>query len=77
MEISPEVIEIRGIKDGELTVPELVRHMAFLAADTQLCILILIILCIILFRIPCNFSSLFSKSMHYSIIPKTIVKTVH
>ena len=36
------VIEIRGVKNGELAVPvnnTLVRHTAFLAADTQLCVL--------------------------------------
>ena len=37
------VIEIRGFENGELAVPvnnTLVRHNAFLAADTQLCVLI-------------------------------------
>ena len=37
IEIGPVVIEIRGVKNGELAVPmnnTLVRHMAFLAADT-------------------------------------------
>ena len=37
IEISPVVIEIRGVENGELAVPvnnTLVRHMAFLAADT-------------------------------------------
>ena len=43
IEIGPVVIEIRGVKNGELAVPvnnTLVRHMAFLAADTRLCVLI-------------------------------------
>ena len=43
IEISSVVIEIRGVENGELAVPVnnmLVRHMAFLAADTQLCVLI-------------------------------------
>ena len=44
IEISPVVIEIRGVENGELVVPvnnTLVHHMAFLAADTQLCVLML------------------------------------
>ena len=43
IEIGPVVIEIRGAKNGELAVPvndTLVSHMAFLAPDTQLCVLI-------------------------------------
>ena len=43
IEISPVVIEIRGAKNGDLAVPvnnTLVSHMAFLAADRQLCVLI-------------------------------------
>ena len=43
IEISPVVIEIRGAENGKLAVPvndTLVRHTAFLAADTQLCVLI-------------------------------------
>ena len=38
IEISPVVIEIRGVENGELMVPvnnTLVRHMASLATDTQ------------------------------------------
>ena len=37
IEISLVVLEIRGLENGELAVPvnsTLVRHMAFLAADT-------------------------------------------
>ena len=37
IEISPVVIEIRGVENGELVVPlnnTLVRHTTFLAADT-------------------------------------------
>ena len=37
IEISPVVIEIWGVENGELAVPvnnTLVRHMAFLATDT-------------------------------------------
>ena len=37
IEIGPVVIEIQGVENGELVVPvsnTLVRHMAFLAADT-------------------------------------------
>ena len=43
IEIGLVVIEIRGAKNGELAVPvnnTLVRHTAFLAADTQPCVLI-------------------------------------
>ena len=44
IEISPVVIEIRGAENGELAVPvsnTLVRHTAFSAADTRLCVLML------------------------------------
>ena len=44
IEIGPVVIEIRGAKNGELAVPvnnTLVSHMAFLAADTRPCVLII------------------------------------
>ena len=44
IEIGPVVIEIRGAENGELAVPvnnTLVSHMAFLAADTQPCVLIM------------------------------------
>ena len=37
IEIGPVVIEIRGVENGKLAVPinnTLVRHTAFLAADT-------------------------------------------
>ena len=47
IEIGPVVIEIRGAENGELAVPvnnTLVRHTAFLAADTRPCVLMLIIL---------------------------------
>ena len=43
IEISPVVIEIRWVENGELVVPvnnTLVCHMAFLAADTRPCVLI-------------------------------------
>ena len=43
IEISPVVIEIQGVENGELAVPvnnTLVHHMAFLAADTRPCVLI-------------------------------------
>ena len=43
IEISPVVIEIQGVENGELAVPvnnTLVSHTAFLAADTQPCVLI-------------------------------------
>ena len=46
IEIGPVVIEIRGAKNGKLAVPvnnTLVSHTAFLAADTQLCVLICIL----------------------------------
>ena len=46
IEIGPVVIEIRGVENGELAVPvnnTLVRHTAFLAADTRPCVLIIII----------------------------------
>ena len=42
IEISPVVIEIQGVENGEVAVPvnnTLVRHTAFLAADTQPCVL--------------------------------------
>ena len=45
MEISPVVIEIRGVENSELAVPvnnALMSHMAFLAADTRPCVLIMI-----------------------------------
>ena len=44
IEVGPVVIEIQGAENGELAVPvsnTLVRHMAFLAADTRACVLIL------------------------------------
>ena len=44
IEIGPVVIEIRGVENGELAVPvnnTLVRHTAFLAADTRPCVLML------------------------------------
>ena len=44
IEISPVVVEIRGVENGELVVPvnnTLVRHTAFLAADTRPCVLML------------------------------------
>ena len=43
IEIAPVVIDIQGVENGELAVPvnnALMRHMAFLAADTRLCVLI-------------------------------------
>ena len=43
IEIGPVVIEIRGAENGELVVPvnnTLMRHTAFLAADTRPCVLI-------------------------------------
>ena len=43
IEISPVVIEIQGAENGELAVPvynTLVSHTAFLATDTQPCVLI-------------------------------------
>ena len=46
IEISPVVIEIRGVENSELAVPvnnTLVHHMAFLAADTQPCLLVLLL----------------------------------
>ena len=47
IEIGPVVIEIQGAEKGELAVPvnnTLVRYTVFLAADTQPCVLMLIIL---------------------------------
>ena len=44
IEISPVVIEIRGVENVDVAVPvnnTLVRHMAFLAADTRPCVLII------------------------------------
>ena len=43
IEIAKVVMEIQGVENGELMVPvniTLVRHTAFLAADTRLCVLI-------------------------------------
>ena len=43
IEISSVVIEIQEVENGKLAVPvtnTLVCHMAFLAADTRLCVLI-------------------------------------
>ena len=43
IEIGPVVIEIQGVENGELAVPvnnTLVCHTAFLADDTQPCVLI-------------------------------------
>ena len=43
IEISPVVIEIRGVENGKLVVPvnnTLVHHTAFLATDTRQCVLI-------------------------------------
>ena len=45
IEIDPVVIEIQGVENGELAVPvnnTLVSHTAFLAADTQPCVLIFV-----------------------------------
>ena len=45
IEIGLVVIEIRGAENGDLAVPvnnTLVSHMAFLAADTRPCVLILV-----------------------------------
>ena len=42
IEIGPVIIEMRGVENGELAVPvnnTLVRHTAFLAADTRPCVL--------------------------------------
>ena len=44
IEIGPVVIDIRGVEYGKLAVPvnnTLVRHMAFLAADTRPCVVII------------------------------------
>ena len=43
IEIGPVVIDIYGVENGELAVPvnnTLMHHTAFLAVDTQLCVLI-------------------------------------
>ena len=45
IEIGPVVIEIRGAENGELVIPvnnTLLRRMAFLAADTRPCVLIVL-----------------------------------
>ena len=45
IEIGPVVIEIQGVENGKLAVPinnTLVRHTAFLAANTRSCVLIYI-----------------------------------
>ena len=44
IEIGPVAIEIRGVENGELAVlvnNTLVRYTAFLAADTQPCVLMI------------------------------------
>ena len=44
IEITPVVIEIQGVENGELAIPvnnTLVSHTAFLAADTRRCVLII------------------------------------
>ena len=59
IEIGLVVIEIRGVKNGELAVPvnnTLVRHTAFLAADTRLCVLII--------QLSASYSSLLCYSGH-------------
>ena len=46
IEIGPVVIEIQGVENSELAVPvnnTLVHHTAFLAADTQPCLLVLLL----------------------------------
>ena len=46
IEISPVVMEIRGVENAELVVTvnsTLVHHMAFLATDTQRCVFCTII----------------------------------
>ena len=43
IEVSPTIIKIQGVKNGNLAAPvnnTLVRHTSFMAADTQLCVLI-------------------------------------
>ena len=43
VEVSPTIIKIQGVKNGNLATPvnnTLVCHTSFLAADTQLCVLI-------------------------------------
>ena len=42
IEIGPVITEIRGVENGKLAVPvnnTFVRHMAFLATNTRLCVL--------------------------------------
>ena len=44
IEIGPVVIEVRGVENGKLVIlvnNTLVCHMAFLAADTRPCVLII------------------------------------
>ena len=46
IEIGPVVIEVRGVDNGKLAVPvnnTLECHMAFLAADTRPCVVIIVI----------------------------------
>ena len=46
IEIGQVVTEIRGVENGELAVPvniTLVHHTAFLATDTQPCVLIMVL----------------------------------
>ena len=50
IEIGPVVIEIWGVKNGKLAVSvnnTLMHHTAFLAADTWLCVLIIVMVTVI------------------------------
>ena len=68
IEIGVVVIEIQGVENGELAVPvnnTLVRHTAFLAADTRPCVLMLFTKISHYFNIISflnGFSNLFTKT---------------
>ena len=66
IEIGPVVIEIRRAENGELAVPvnnTLVSHMAFLAADTRLCVLMNNLVLQLLHCKTCYWSELFCKRL--------------
>ena len=60
-EISTVVIEIQGVKNGKLAIlvnNTLVCHTAFLTADTQPCVLIIVISYVIII-LSCNYYNVF------------------
>ena len=73
IEIGPVVIEIRGAENGELAVPvnnTLVSHTAFMAADTQPCVLILLInqICLCVAQATTSFKCTLSCYLHATVL---------